>query len=129
MRNKSADRRQRDSISTDISLGRKVKYKIACNAKYYRYGTILCCQAGKHEEAPAPFQAFLPKIKSETYRSHKGVLACISGRASEVFLNAHQLVIFFNPLTPGRCAGLEVTGIQGHGHIGDKAVHGLSAAV
>ena len=63
------------------------------------------------------------------HRTDKTVFSGIYRFAAQVFFDAQQLIIFFNPFTPAGCAGLQMAGIQGHRHIGDKAVDGLAAAV
>ena len=57
--------------------------------------------------------------------TEKGVLCC----APQFLLDAQQLVVFFHPFTPGGGTGLKMSGIQSNGHIGDKAIHGLTASV
>ncbi len=63
------------------------------------------------------------------HRTDKTVFSGIFRFAAQFLFDAQQLIIFFNPFAPAGCAGLQMSGVQGHRHIGDKAVDGLPAAM
>ena len=65
----------------------------------------------------------------KSHRTDKTVFSGIFSFATQVFFDAQQLIILLHPFASAGCAGLQMAGIQGHGHISDKTVNGLAAAV
>ena len=56
-------------------------------------------------------------------------LSGINRLFAQLLLNPEQFVIFTDAVGPGKRAGLDLSGIGGHGQMGDGGVFGLAGAV
>src|SRR5699024_294748 len=68
-------------------------------------------------------------VSGSGLEAREGSAAGVACGVAELFLDAQQLVVLRDPFGPCRCAGLDLTGVRGHGEIGDRGVLGLSRTV
>lgn len=59
----------------------------------------------------------------------KGAFTGKLRRGPQRIFNAHQLIVFFDPLTTVRCTGFQVVSTQSNSHVDDKAIHSFTTAV
>jgi hypothetical protein len=73
------------------------------------------------KSAPKPTEDF---CRNEL--AHEGFASGVHSDWTQLFLDAHELVVFLHALAATGSAGLEVTGGHRHGEVGDEAVHRLA---
>ena len=58
--------------------------------------------------------------------AHESLVSGVHRGCAQLFLDAHELVVFLHPLAAAGRAGLEMTGGHRHSEVGNEAVHRLA---
>jgi len=85
-----------------------------------------------HRLSPCLSRMSVEAQRISPYRSaaaNKCIDTRIAGPTTQFLLDAHQLIVLFDALSPAGCPGFQMTGTQGHRHIRDEGIHGFTTAV